>query len=204
MVNSLGSGTWIAPLSPFEARRFGQNPLVKGGRSIIAVSSPEYDVETRTLTVNYDGVLTLNIGEIEEAVLVDLNPQDVLKAQRQDTDVLHPSAADIDFIAACKSHLDEGMTRIIQQVLSGVRKHHDDTLIEGEGRKWIASPHNFMAITIQNRNKQFLVSVKARPEQKSFRHIHLKQSRPPYWEFHLNSPSQIEETIQAILDSANY
>lgn len=117
-----------------------------------------------------------------------------------------PDAPEIDqaFIAACRMHLPASMVSVIAQVLSEVRKHYDDKLVEGSGRKWTASPHNFLAITIQNRNEQFLVSVKADPARHSFKHIHLKRSRSPYCEFYLNSSSQIEETVRIILASARY
>ncbi len=203
-VKPIGPGAWIAPLAPHDARRFGQNTPSKGGRSVIAVEAPRFEIETNTLTASLDGIFTLNVGASEEAVLIDLSTQNVATVELPEPGKVSTSPADKDFIAACEVHLPESVTGIVKRVLSEIRKHRDDRLIEGEGRKWTTDPLNFMAITIQNRNKQFLVSVKADPSQHSFRQIQLKRSRAPYCEFHLNSPSQIDETVQIILASAKY
>lgn len=203
-VKSIGCGAWIAPLSPSDARRFGQNAPSKGGRSVVGIEAPRFDSEVGMLSVAFDSILILNIGEAEEAVFVDLAPSE--KSAQKEAYVYEEavSPVDEDFLSACHNYLPEDMVKIIKQVLQKVRKYYDDKLIEGEGRKWTTYPRNFMAITIQNRNLQFLVSVKANPSQHSFKKINLKRSRSPYCEFYLNSPSQIQEAIQAILASAEY
>ena len=203
-VKPIGPGAWIAPLPPNDARRFGQNPPSKGGRSVIGIESPKFEIEAGTLSAALDAIFTLNVGESEEAVFIDLRPQEAVTTKLPEIEKPINSPADKDFIAACQLHLPESMTGIISRVLHEVRRHHDDKLIEGEGRKWTTDPLNFMAITIQNRNKQFLVSVKADPSHHSFKQIQLKRSRSPYCEFHLNSPSQIDEALRIILASAEY
>jgi hypothetical protein len=203
-VKPIGPGAWIAPLPPNDARRFGQNPPSKGGRSVIGIEAPKFEIEAGTLSASFDAIFTLNVGESEEAVFIDLRPQEVVTTVLPEIEKPIISPSDKEFIAACQVHLPESMTGIISRVLQEVRKHHDDKLTEGEGRKWTTGPLNFLAITIQNQKKQFLVSVKADPSKYSFRHIHLKRSRPPYCEFHLNSPSQIDEAIRIIHASAEY
>lgn len=203
-VTELGPGTWVTNLTPADVRRFGQNTPSNGFRSVLSVTAPEFDKESETMTVALDDLTALHIGHGNEALLVDLDHggNNVLGLDIQ-TKAVVPEV-DQAFIETCRVHLPDHITSIIIQVLSEVRKHYDDKLVEGAGRKWTASPHNFFAITIQNRNQQFLVSVKADPSHHSLKHIQLKRSRSPYCEFHLNSPSQIEEAVQTILASARY
>ncbi|MBL8562764.1 MAG: hypothetical protein JNN06_10835 [Gemmobacter sp.] len=203
-VVQIGPGTWTAQLEPSDVRRFGQNASSNGFRSILAVSSPVFDKETGTMAVSLDAVSAMNIGRGNDALLVDLDSGENIKPEANVSSQADAPERDQAFIAACKVHLPAHMVSIIARVLSEVRRHHDDRLVEGAGRKWTAAPHNFLAITIQNRNQQFLVSVKADPARHSFKHIQLKRSRSPYCEFHVNSPSQIEETVQIILASARY
>lgn len=202
----IGPGAWLAPLTPNDVRRFGQNVATKGGRSVIGVESPRFDGDNMTLTVALNSIFALNIGQENEAVIVDLKGGQIETEKPQPVDPALVTSVDKDFFASCSVHLaeDEDKVGIISRVLSEVRKHYDDKLVEGKGRKWTASPHNFLAITIQNRNKQFLVSVNADPVRFSFKQIVLKRSRPPYCEFHLNSQSQIDEAIEVILSSAQY
>jgi hypothetical protein len=205
----IGLGAWIAPLSPNDARRFSQNSSSKGGRSVIGVEAPRYESKTGTLTTAFDMIVTLNVGESEEAVFIDLKPQDVMPQKaivpkKQDAKELPIASCDQKFIASCRKHLPDHMTEIIIEVLKQIRKHHDFELTEGNSRNWTSSPSNFVSITIQTRNKQFKVSVKGDPSDYSLKHIQPKINWSPYCAFHLNSQSQIDETVKMILNSAKY
>jgi len=203
-VIQIGPGAWVAPLTPHDVRRFSKAPHTKGDRSIIGIEAPKFEAKTGTLSASLDTVFTVNLGKSNEAVLIDLSLQEDSITQLADEKKIPVSPSDEKFHAACQLHLPDNTTYIIQQILHNVRQYHNDKLIEGEGRKWTTEPHNFLAITIQNRKKQFLVSVKANPSHYAFRKIELKRSRPPYCEFHLHSPSQIDEATQIILASAKY
>ncbi len=203
-VQPAGPGIWIASLPPYDAARFGNNAPIIGERSVIGVEAPHFESKTHSLSVGLDNLQTLCVGQDERVVFIDLGTESSSQTSLQDDEELPESSADEEFLEACRSHLPEKMTKIIIRVLNAVRERYEFKLIEGNGRKWTSAPSNFLAITIQNQKKQFLISVKADPSVHSFARINLKQSRRPYCEFHLNSVSQIEETVMVILASAKY
>jgi hypothetical protein len=203
-VEEIGPGVWITRLNPSDVRRFGHNTPSLGSRSVVAVVSPNYDACTSTLTVRLNGLSPISVGQREDTVILDLEHSDSPNSDLSKATQTTAPEIDQDFIAACRLHLSEQTVSIIAEVLSEVRKNHGDQLVEGVGRKWTAAPRNFLAITIQNKKKQFLVSVKADPSRHAFKHIRLKRSRAPYCEFHLNSQTQVPETVQAILASTRY
>ncbi|MBI1215004.1 MAG: hypothetical protein GC185_04190 [Alphaproteobacteria bacterium] len=204
----VGPGTWIVSLTQSEVRHFAKGHiLTKGNRSVIGVNNPQYDSTKQTLSIPVDSIFPFNIGMQHQSVIVDLGsePQSLRteNEKHEAPDLGIASSLDQPFIEACISEkMPNDMIRLVQQVLCTVRKEHKDKLIEGKGRKWTTSPNNFLAITIQNRNKQFLVSVKADQTRHPYQKISLKKSRAPYCEFHLNAQSQTEDAVSAILRSA--
>jgi hypothetical protein len=203
-VAEIAPGVWLTRLNPSDVRRFGQNATSVGQRSIVSVATPSYDKVSSSLSVPLDSIVALNVGRQEETIVLDLDYLEDDNHAQDGDHVAEEPEIDREFVDSCRVHLPEETTSLIIRVLSEVRGHHQDKLIEGQGRKWTASPNNFFAVTIQNRNRQFLVSVKANPSKHAFRHIHLKRSRAPYCEFYLNSYSQIDEAVKIILASAKY
>lgn len=164
--------------------------------------SPAYDPVAKTLSVTSENIAVFNIGTGNTCAIISSASQNVgLKVEPAKVDV---SAVDRGFLASCSVHLGREMVTLAEKLLNEVRRHHTDRLVEGKCRKWTSEPSNFFAITIQNRNQKFLVSIKGNPTTLSYRTLNLKRSRSPYCEFYLNSLDQIPDAVQAILQSASY
>lgn len=111
--------------------------------------------------------------------------------------------SDAEFIASCRSHempddLVEGMERLLKRV----RTEFAGALREGLNRKWVNYPENFVAITIQHRDRSFAVNVKGRPDQFLKGSLVLKDDRPGYSRFKLERAGDVKEATEVVLRSA--
>ena len=108
------------------------------------------------------------------------------------------------FLVNCRRHnLPQELIEAVRRLLAFAHSIEPFYLTEGEQRKWTATP-NFIALTIQNRNRQLLISVKGDPSMMDYASIQPKVSRRPYCEFHFNSASQLDDTLDIVRQSIQY
>ena len=106
------------------------------------------------------------------------------------------------FLDACTLHLDVKLVELITRILSEIRARYPGYLREGLARKWVNHPGNYMAITIQNRDRSFAIHVKGSPKQFNARSIDIKADRGSYCRFKLRHDSQFDDALKVILASA--
>jgi len=108
-------------------------------------------------------------------------------------------SGDLAFIQACRDEkLPDNILRLGEEFLSEVRKFSNDELVEGLSRKWVTTPKNFLALTIQNRKKQFCIHVKKTQNLRFLSElIDVRDDRPGYARFWLKSENQLEAAVSA-------
>jgi hypothetical protein len=109
--------------------------------------------------------------------------------------------SDAGFLQACEELVGDEFRALGQALVDGFRSSHPGRLLEGKSRKWTNQPSNFVAITIQNRDRSFAISIRDVPEAKDSR-LGPKPDRPGYLRFKLSGRSDLPEAFRLILASA--
>jgi hypothetical protein len=160
-----------------------------------------------------DATRTIALGDTGDCIAILANPLEDTVAQNENEDDHSVSAVrssipwpderksgDQAFILSCKEEgLPSEIVALAQEFLVRIRSFSSDDLIEGQGRKWVTKPKNFLAITIQNRKKQFCIHVKKTPQLSTLNAtIDVRDDRPGYARFWLQNASQMEEALKAV------
>lgn len=208
-VEQLDTGLWRTRLSKEDVMSFSSTPIPVSAYGVILVENPKFDSGEKLLSTPLGMLEVLAIGVKGKTILIQKTAPngflEELMVGIQNNSKKREKGVGIEaFIESCRSFdLPIELVNSITELLETVSSKLSFTLREGEQRKWTAEP-NFVALTIQNRNKQLLVSVKGDPRRMGYQTIDPKVSRPPYCEFHVNSPDQYEDTLSAIVRSANH
>ena len=197
----LGHSLWIAPLTPADVRRFGEVRHSSGARSVVGLGGWEFDPTTQQLSVDLDKILVLNVGTSDEALLVDLG-ESAGETKKSNREQSGPRAGDQQFVVECGLLLDQAFADMAKQLLAEIRRRHRGHLHEGQARKWVNHPSNFVAITIQPRDQSLAVHVKGDPNEFNAPTLDIKPDRPSYSRFKLERAAQLPDAIRAILASA--
>lgn len=199
-------GVWRVSLPPADVKHLGVGHTTTGSVSILGAHSPEYDSQSRILLMRPTDVDVFNVGDTDRALVIDLGDRSP-----------HPDAAtkpsiaegfrssrggDEAFVEECRRHLSDRLVRMAQQLLRQVRLQFPGELREGQARKWVNSPNNFLAMTIQNRDQSFAIYIRGRPQDFSVRTLDIRDDRPGYCRFKLQRQDQLDEAIDVILTSA--
>jgi len=210
-VTALKTGLWEARLGKKELGYFNNVSVTEAHHAIVVISGAHFDQITRTLTVQPSDCRLIATGATESVIFVStmLGDQERIRQVRQIVDDVKIGKADLPesaekFIANCaRFGLSPTLVTATQLLLSATFSEHQFELVEGKQRKWTSAP-NFIALTIQNRNRELLVSVKGDPDRMSYKTIKPKVSRRPYCEFHFKSPDQLDEVIDIVRMSIRY
>jgi len=198
----LTSGLWQFALSEDEKRFFGPQPETFATHSVLVAKSPAFDAVDQTLSIDPTEVRWIVNGSTDKALMLGAETEIVGETEIQDdTKSPYPDESIGRFIASCKAHnLPEELVSATEELLVEAFSRRRFKLEEGLNRKWTASP-NFVALTIQNRNRKLLVSVKGDPKRMEYESISPKASRPPYCEFHFERRAQLKDVKAATWDS---
>lgn len=109
--------------------------------------------------------------------------------------------SDEHFLAACGQLVGEEFAKLAEILLRKIRRTHEGRLIEGKGRKWLNHPDNFMAITIQNRDRSLAISIRDVVEAHDSE-LRPKPDRPGYLRFKISKPADIGEAVRLVNASA--
>lgn len=109
--------------------------------------------------------------------------------------------SDAAFVTACRQLVNEEFAALANILVKKVRRAHPGRLVEGQGRKWLNHPDNFMAITIQNRDRSLAFSIREVSEAQDSV-LRPKPDRPGYLRFKVSKPVDIGEAMRLILASA--
>lgn len=196
---------YCAQARPDELAVVGTPLAQTGGRSILAVQSGPIFVSGDRVSFSVSGAKLLNLGQTDECVIVVVSSDGPAPLTNTNHQHLHGQLGKGDkaFLDACAVEgLPEEVINLGKNFLSSVREFSDDMLHEGQSRKWVTKPRNFLALTIQNRNQQFCVHVK----KSSLLHalegkLDIRDDRPGYARFWLSNSTQLEAAILAAKSS---
>lgn len=184
-------GIWTAEIPHGEKRHFGRPLASQGDRNVIGVISPEF--ADGTLYFDLANAIVLNEGETEETLILDLADEPASSET-----LVHRLAGDDSFRAAATGLLAPEMSMTAHAILDGIRNEFKGELVAVQGRKWVHSPANFVALTIQNRDQSIAITVRGEPEKHPNTPLHLKRDRPGYSRFKVTSPSEVGRAMMHI------
>jgi hypothetical protein len=211
VLTSLGDDIWRTKIEPSSIRRLGTPKAQEGKQSIVATLDNPIDRISGSLVLFDHKVIVLNLGTTEDVIVIKLG-----QTKEQRTPATTPSQhqsqtggalqrGDAQFIVACRHHqLPSDMINAMEFVLKRVRAEFPGYLVEGQNRKWVNHPDNFVAITIQNKDLSFAIHVKGRTDQFGHTSLLLKADRPGYIRFKTNSASDVQKAGDIILRSARH
>ena len=211
-----GPAIWTAHVPPAEVRRLGVANAARAVRSVIAVNGAEFEASSQRLYLDPSTASVLAFGTSDEVVFLDLGANDELVAQTRATAATVEAAVaapagyqrsrlrfgDQEFIRECERLLGEEFGRMARSLLGELRRQYPGNLYEGLARKWVNDPENFVAITIQPRDRSLAIHVKGNPGDFDAPSLDIKEDRPSYSRFKLEHPNQLNEAIQVVLLSA--
>jgi hypothetical protein len=210
-VTSISEGIWRGRLTPAEVRRVGEGKSSFGARSVVAVRRAHFDAQLGLLTVDPDATTVLNIGASDEVFLLDLGDVDLERELSSPSGAAPRSAAEIvasagqgdtAFLAESERFLDAELVGMARRLLCLIRLRYTGDLHEGEARKWVNQPGNFMALTIQNRDQSLAIHVKGAPKRFDAPSLDVKSDRGSYSRFKLKTANQFDDALRVILASA--
>jgi hypothetical protein len=206
----LGDDIWRTKIEPSTIRRLGTPKVQEGKLSIIATLDNPIDRISGSLVLFDHKVMVLNLGTTDDVIVIKLGrtieqPTSPSPSQHQAQTGRALQRGDAQFIVACRHHqLPSDMINAMEIVLKRVRAEFPGHLVEGQNRKWVNHPDNFVAITIQNKDLSFAIHVKGRTDQFGHTSLQLKADRPGYIRFKTNSASDVQKAGDIILRSARH
>jgi len=200
-------GLWTTKLTPGEVRRLGDAKASLGTRSVIGLEGPEFDGAAKSLSVSPDKIVVLNVGSLDDTVLVDLGQLDAPRS----ADWLHrvddepkgtTTGGDQAFLEDCMRLLNPTLATIAERLLVEIRRCYRGQLHEGTQRRWVNYPGNFVVMAIQNRDQSLAVYVKGRPEEFDAPTLDIRPDRQGYSRFKVQTETHFFDALRVILASA--
>ena len=203
-----GSGVWVTSLPPADVRRLGSATSSTGEVSVLGILNPEW--RDGMVFFTPEDVIVLNEGVTTNAVLVQLTKPtpDIGKgviARRAERmrgaargRPLDPRRGDVAFLNECARLLPPSATAMADQLMKEVRAFSSGELVEGQARKWVNHPANFLAITIQNRDQSLAISIRGEPDAHMNTPIDLRRDRPGYSRFKVSQKDEISRAVALI------
>jgi hypothetical protein len=199
----VSEGVWKARLLPSEVQKLGDAHSTIGKRSVVGVIAPSYEAPSRRLLIEPAKTTVFNIGNSDDTILMDLG---LVEAQKNEprAQLERPwNNGDMQFLATCRREkLSEHLVNAAKKILTRLREKYDGQMKEGKARKWVNYPDNFLALVIQPRDNSFAIHVWGRPNKFSASSLEIKPDRSRYSRFKLAKPSQIDDALRVILESA--
>ncbi|WP_170516815.1 hypothetical protein [Ruegeria atlantica] len=203
-VSKLSNGVWLGDIDVVEIRELsalgGRKSPQVCAKSVVGLNNPVFDEQSKTIEVSISDFFPLAVGKTNEAILIDQSSHD---EEEVAIEAKNPESNFNNFIEASRrENLPENLIENMHKLLNQIAKKYVFTLSEGKSRKWTAAP-NFLAISIQNTKKRFLISVKGNHKNMTYKSIVPKRGMADsYSEIHFSSADQLPEVQDAIKNSA--
>ena len=197
-VKAIADGLWTAELTQEDVRHLGKPVATIGDKIVLGVVEPR--ILGDTIFCSPGEITVLNGGTSLEALVVELTSR--LRPSRS-----VPAAQESEdgkFFSQCRELLPTDVANLAQSLISAVRKEHPGHMHEGQGRKWVNYPSNFLAITVQNKLRCLAVSVKGTPDKHPGTPFNLKNGMRGYSEFKISKSSDLEPALRIIKRSAAF
>jgi hypothetical protein len=157
---SLSDDVWALKMAPHEIRHFGQAPSASGIRSVLLLTSCEFNPKTNELRFPLGAAVPLNIGTTD-SVIAMLSGDSQVHARSDD--VLAAGSAgpgDRAFLSLVRSELSQAMVSAAEKLLAGVRARSPGDLKRGKSRNFSETPDNFWYVIVQPRINEISVTVR--------------------------------------------
>lgn len=212
-VTELTLGVYEGEVTPSEVRTLGPCNSVAGQKSILCFHS-SYRFYDGRLSFKPKDVSILNIGKSNKALFVNLSNNnnaeftepgstiEIIKLQEKDR-LKKFKVGDKKFLISISHYLNEDLAELGKQLLLNIRREFPGDLVQGKARKWVNSPDNFFAITIQHKDRSYAVHVKGKREDFNTKTLDIRPDRSSYLRFKISDWSQLEEAISVILKSGH-
>lgn len=197
---TLKPGVWSAKLpSQYLDQLEKQSPTV----TPFSIVAAPITVHGNELIFRPDSAHVLGRGTTDEALFIDISKLPECSELASSLSPERPWRRDNDegFYEACEKLVSPEFAALGRELVEGIRKLHPGRLIEGKSRKWLNQPVNFVALTIQNRDRSFAISIKNVSEAATSP-LHPKPDRPGYLRFKVSDRADVPEALRLILASA--
>lgn len=162
----------------------------------------ELRVQGSDLAFNPEGARLLCRGTSDDAIFLNSAHSEYSEiGSESEISDLPRGDGDEAFLSACKQLVSEEFALLAGILIRNIRKIHPGRLVEGQSRKWLNHPDNFVAITIQNRDRSLAVSIRDVPEAHNSELLP-KRDRPGYLRFKISKPADLGEALKLISASA--
>jgi hypothetical protein len=184
--SEVAEGVWQADLCPESLRVLGVQTNEDDKRTIIGVIQPNWN--DGRLEFGHSASKVLNQGSSNSVLFVD-----IALPRRCSEDINAPDhgRGDESFLLACDQYLSEDVADVGRALVQKVREFSPGVLNAGQGRKWVNSPYNFVAFTVQNRDNSIAITVRGEPDRHHNTPLQLKRDRPGYSRFKVSSISEV-------------
>jgi len=198
-VVALSEDVWALKMAPHEIRHFGQVPQALGKRSVLLLTSCNFDPHTNELRFPLGAAVPLNIGTTNSVVALLVEGEAVHLCEGDELVAASAGPGDRAFLAMARSELSRETALAAESLLAGVRARSPGDLKRGKSRNFSETPDNFWYAIIQPRIDE--ISVTVRGDVSHFANVsnlEIKDDRGNT-RFKVRSAGDIDEALKLIL-----
>lgn len=157
----IADGVWWTELPPHEVRMFAQNGSSQGEKSVIILSSFDYDAGRSTMTFKLADAKALNVGTTEATILISGKTEPLEAAGIESPKSFSGTRApgDLEFLSLIKSKCP-ALLSVAEALLDGVRARSAGELKKGQKYNFIETPDNFWYVIVQTRIEELSITVR--------------------------------------------
>ena len=200
-VSEVAKGVWLTAAPPHQIQRMGQPKTAQGRRSVLLASSPSFDAERRSLVLDADALVVLNVGTTPSTVVIDGIGAGNLARGPDAGPVevnLEFGPGDREFLSMVERELRGEAQEVAIDLLREVRRQSAGDLKRGQKNNFSNSPDNFWYVIVQPREQALSITVRGKPEMFLPSPLELRVDRPGYTRFKLQSVDKLPEALRII------
>jgi hypothetical protein len=194
----LRPGIWAGKIAPRYLEHLSDGLTPVAPYSIVAA---KLNIDGNRLAFSPDDAQLLSQGDAEDTLFVSVSRESEYSHVRISTTPAARGNTDAAFIEACAQLVGTEFAGLAKELVDAIREKHAGRLTEKQGRKWLNEPNNFVAITIQNRDRSLAISIRAVSEAGNSP-LKPKPDRPGYLRFKVTRRADVPEALRLILASA--
>lgn len=203
-VTRLADGVWKGNLTPGEVRSLGNSSVNLGATSVVATRDGAFEDQGDSLSFDPSDAVVLNVGTGNSVIFLSLGVMESSTGTIRGTsskDEVGLRGGDRLFLDAARLLLTPELAQTGEELLREIRSQQPGELKEGQARKWVNEPDNFVAITIQPRDQSYAIHVRGDPKDFGSSSLDIRQDRTSYCRFKIKTRDQVVEAIYVIMHS---
>jgi hypothetical protein len=196
-----GCGVWLTGTPPHQIHRLGQPKAAQGRRSVLLASSLSFDAGQRSLVLDADALVVLNVGTTPSTIIVDATGAGDLASGRNSdlADIpLELGPGDHEFLSMVERELRGEAQEVAVDLIREVRKRSAGDLKRGQRNNFSNTPDNFWYVIVQPREQALSITVRGKPEIFHPSSLDLRVDRPGYTRFKLQNVGELQEALRII------